>query len=107
MLSRVIGAAGLDVACFESAEEFLCSHAREKSTCLILDMNLPGMSGAELQQQLLGKNLDIPTIFISADADEATQQRVLKNGAIAFFSKPFKIESLLAALRTALTLGLF
>jgi FixJ family two-component response regulator len=106
MLSRAITAEGLDVASFGSAEQFLESERAEECACLILDMNLPGMSGEELQQRLIAEGLDIPTIFISADAGEATQQRVLDAGAVAFFSKPFGIESLLSTLRSVLCLTL-
>src|SRR5215475_15575560 len=99
MLCRVIKAAGLSVDTFGSAEEFLDSDASRLSDCLILDMNLPGMSGLELQQRLNASRLEVPIIFMSAQADEATQLRALKAGAVGFLRKPFSIESLLATLR--------
>jgi len=97
MLCRAIKAAGLSVDAFGSAEEFLDSEASRASHCVILDMNLPGMSGLELQERL---NSSLPIIFMSAQADEATQQRALKAGAVSFLRKPFSIESLLATLRS-------
>jgi len=100
MLQRVITAAGLDVASFDSAEEFLNSDALTDSACLILDLNLPGMSGADLQQHLNDSGWEIPIIFISAQADETTKRRVLKAGAAGFFDKPFSIESLLDTVRS-------
>jgi FixJ family two-component response regulator len=100
MLCRAIKAAGLKVDAFGSAEEFLDSEASRTSVCLILDMNLPGMSGLELQQLLNASRLEVPIIFMSAQGDEATQRRALKAGAIGFLRKPFSIESLLATLRS-------
>jgi len=106
MLHRLITAAGLDVASFGSAEEFLNSGALRDSACVILDMNLPGMSGADLQQHLHDSGWEIPIIFISAQADETAKRRVLKAGAAGFFTKPFSIESLLATVRSISSLAL-
>jgi FixJ family two-component response regulator len=100
MLCRAIKAAGLNVDAFGSVEEFLDSEASRASDCLILDMNLPGMSGLELQQRLNASRLEVPIIFMSAQADEATQLRALKAGAVGFLCKPFSIELLLATLRS-------
>jgi FixJ family two-component response regulator len=107
MLFRVITAAGFDVLSFGTAEEFLACGTVAYSSCLILDMNLPGMSGADLQRHLADSGEDIPIIFISGQADEAMKKRVLEAGATGFFSKPFSIESLMAAVRSvpALTLS--
>src|SRR5262249_614088 len=100
MLCRAIKAAGLKVDAFGSAEEFLNSEAARASACLILDMNLPGMSGLELQQLLNASKREVPIVFMWAQADEAAQQRALKAGAVGFLRKPFSIESLLATLRS-------
>ena len=100
MLSRVLTSAGFTVKSFASAEEFLNSQGFSDSACLILDVNLPGMSGAELQWVLNCRGFDLPIIFISADADETTQQRLLASGALAFLDKPFNIDSLLDKVRS-------
>ena len=100
MLCRVLTSEGFAVISFASAEEFLESERAQDSDCLILDMNLPGMSGSELHQQLLNQKIDIPIVFISADADEATQRRALDDGAAGFLSKPFSLESLLSLVRS-------
>jgi len=100
MLSRVLTSAGFTVKSFTSAEEFLDSRGFTDSACLILDMNLPGMSGDELQWVLNGRGFDLPIIFISADADEAIQKRVLDSGAVAFLDKPFNIDILLDKIRS-------
>ena len=106
MLQRVITAAGFDVVRFASAEEFLSSAALADSACLILDVNLPGMSGIDLQRHLNDSGREIPIIFISAQADEVIRRRVLEAGAAGFFNKPFSIESLLATVRTLPALAL-
>ena len=98
MLCRAIKAAGLSVDAFGSAEEFLDSDALSASDCLILDVNLPGMSGLELQQRLNASRLEVPIIFMSAQADEAMKRRALNAGAVGFLRKPFSIQSLLAIL---------
>ena len=100
MLCRAIKAAGLSVDAFGSAEEFLNSDASRASMCLILDVDLPGMSGLELQELLNASRSEVPIIFMSAQADEAAQQCALEAGAVGFLRKPFSIESLLATLRS-------
>ena len=100
MLARIIGAAGLKVAVFTSAEEFLDSARLQDSACLVLDVDLPGMSGLELQRQLNNSGQGIPIIFISGQGTEQTRERALKAGAVGFFDKPFSISSLLAAIQS-------
>jgi len=100
MLARIIGAAGLKVEVFTSAEEFLGSEHLGDSTCLILDVDLPGMSGLELQRQLKDSGRRVPIIFISGQATERTRERALKAGALGFFDKPFSISSLLTAIQS-------
>ena len=106
MLQRVIAAAGFEVVRFASAEEFLNSADVAGSSCLILDVNLPGMSGMDLQQHLKYSGREIPIIFISAQADETIKQRVLESGAAGFFNKPFSIDALLATVRRLPALAL-
>jgi FixJ family two-component response regulator len=97
-IKRLIGSFGLNVEDFASAEEFLsCGHFQE-SSCVILDVQLPGMSGFELQSQLVGFNCQVPIIFISAHADEHTRARALNAGAVDFLQKPFSEGALLSAL---------
>src|SRR5215471_5197175 len=84
MLNRVMSALGFEVRSFGSAEEFLESCALGQSACLILDVNLPGMSGVDLQRQLNDAGPRIPIVFISGQADEATRQRAINAGAAGF-----------------------
>ena len=100
MLARIIGAAGLQVAVFTSAEEFLGSERLSESACLVLDVDLPGMSGLELQQQLNDSGQPIPIIFISGQSTERTRESALKAGAVGFFEKPFSISSLLTVIQS-------
>jgi FixJ family two-component response regulator len=97
MLARGIRAGGYDVAIFTSAEQLLSSGQLDCSACLILDVDLPGMTGIELQQKLSESGAEIPVIVISGQADHS--ERALKAGAIGFFNKPFSIDSLVAAIQ--------
>ena len=99
MLRRALSVEGLEVESFGSAEEFLDSGCSDYA-CLILDIDLPGMSGVNLQEKLIESEAEIPVIFMSGECDEATRRHVLKAGATAFFRKPFSIEPLLAAVRS-------
>ena|SRR5436189_632807 len=100
MLSRGIEAAGFEVAVYNSAEEFLSSAGIGESECLVLDVDLPGMNGIELQQHLNESGTDISIIFMSGYADELTKKRALEAGAAGFFSKPLSIRTLVATIRT-------
>ena|SRR6185369_1322880 len=100
MLSRIIEAAGLRVELFTSAEDFLDAGRFSDPGCLVLDVDLPGMSGLELQRHLNESGLNIPIVFISGQATEQTRERALKSGAIGFFDKPFSIRSLLASIQS-------
>ena len=98
MISRVIESEGLKVTAYNSAEEFL-GGGPDDSACLILDVHLPGISGVDLQEHLHRADRPIPIIFVSADADERTRERVLRAGAAGFLGKPFSVSSLLNAVR--------
>jgi FixJ family two-component response regulator len=93
---------GLEVEAFSSAETFLNSSALERTGCLILDVAMPGMTGPELQQELVRRKRKIPIVFITAHSDDRLGPRVLKRGAVACLFKPFSEEALLAAVNAAL-----
>jgi FixJ family two-component response regulator len=93
---------GFDVGAFSSADEFLASDVLERTDCLILDVAMPGMSGPDLQRELIRRGHRIPVVFITARPDEAVRTRVLENGAVAYLSKPFGDTALLDAINTAL-----
>ena len=87
---------------YASAEEFLASEQLNDTACLILDVNLPGMNGFDLQNHLNTQQRGIPIIFITAHADEASLQRALKGGAVALLSKPVRREPLFRAIQSAI-----
>lgn len=98
-LLRVLGSAART---FASAQEFLASDCIADARCLILDINMPGMSGPKLQRQLVRKGYAIPTIFMTALSPESIPGDLLQHGAVACLLKPFTQEKLEAALDTAL-----
>ena len=93
---------GLTAEAFSCAEAFLASKAVDRTDCLILDVAMPGMSGPDLQRELLRRQLTIPIVFITAQSDEETRARVLAQGAVACLLKPFSQAALLEALNVAL-----
>jgi len=95
---------GFAVQPFSSAEAFLASDYLDKTDCLILDIAMPGMTGPELQLELIRRNRSIPIIFITAQSDEAERQRVMDRGAVACLHKPFAEADLVQALNLALGL---
>jgi FixJ family two-component response regulator len=102
-LWRLMDSAGLPAKAFASAEEFLASPSRDETTCLILDVRMPGMDGLELQRQLGASNWKVPIIFISAHAEAEVRARALEAGAVEFFEKPFNSIALLDAIEAAQT----
>jgi FixJ family two-component response regulator len=95
-VTLVLESAGLRVKSFESAEDFLKNYNNEYPSCLILDVRMPCMSGLELQEELLKRNISIPIIFISGHAGIAQSAKAFRAGAVDFLEKPFDHEVLLA-----------
>ncbi len=93
---------GFGVEAFSSAEEFLESDPAERTQCLVLDVNMPGMTGPELQRELSRRGVKIPIIFITAQADETVRPGLLEQGAVECLFKPFGESELLDALKAAL-----
>ena len=93
---------GFRAAGFESAELFLRSGELHETSCLIVDVRMPGMSGLQLQSKLAALDCKIPIIFITAYDDKASRKRALQAGAVAFLGKPFSDEILLQTIRSAL-----
>lgn len=87
---------------FSSAEEFLVSSHIDKTSCLVLDVAMPGMTGPELQGELASRGFGIPIVFITAQRDEAMRPRLLALGAAECLLKPFSEDDLLKALKTAI-----
>jgi FixJ family two-component response regulator len=93
---------GFRAAAFESAEHFLKSGQLHDTSCLIVDVQMPGMSGLELQSELASAGYKIPIIFITAYENRASRQQAMHAGAVAFLGKPFSDEQLLQTVRSAL-----
>jgi FixJ family two-component response regulator len=101
-LSDLIRSAGLNVQTFASAHEFLISQRPDVPSCLVLDVQLPGVSGLDLQQQLAEGNAPMPIIFITGHGDIPMTVRAMKAGAVEFLTKPFDDDVLLHAIGHAL-----
>jgi FixJ family two-component response regulator len=93
---------GYATATFASAEEFLVSGRLGDTACLITDVQMPGMSGVDLQSHLTAHGHCPPMIFVTAYPEESVRARALDAGAFGFLSKPFSAESLIACLDRAL-----
>ena len=98
----LIESLGFRAAGFESAELFLKSDQLHETSCLIVDLQMPGMNGLELQSHLATAGYKIPIIFITAYDNKELRKQALQAGAVAFLGKPFSDELLLQAIRGAL-----
>jgi len=93
---------GFAVQAFSSAEAFLASEAASQTSCLILDVGLPGMSGPDLQEELIRRGSDIPIVFVTAQDDKSLRPRLIAHRAAACLFKPFSDTALLEAVEAAL-----
>jgi FixJ family two-component response regulator len=103
-LKGLMRSVNLNAEVFASAEEFLASERLNDTSCLILDLYLPGMSGFELQQRLKAEGRAIPIIFITAHADDVSRKRALSSGAVDLLAKPVRRDPLFKAMREAMDL---
>src|SRR6202050_1144757 len=92
---------GFRAAAFASADNFLKSGHLHDTSCLIVDVQMPGMNGLELQSELAAAGYDIPIIFITAYDNKVSRQQAMQAGAVAFLGKPFRDEELLQTIRSA------
>jgi FixJ family two-component response regulator len=93
---------GFAAEAFSSAEDFLASDVIDDTSCLLLDVAMPGMSGPDLQQELSQRRREIPIVFITAHADRTDRPRLLARGAVECLFKPFSEAALLEAVNAAL-----
>jgi FixJ family two-component response regulator len=101
-LDDLIRSIGFRTLVFPSAEVFLSSNQARGVACLILDVRMSGMSGLDLQRQIIAANWQIPIIFVTSHADGEARARALDAGAVAFLYKPFHEDELLNAIDAAL-----
>ncbi|KLK89790.1 hypothetical protein AA309_29430 [Microvirga vignae] len=101
-MKSLVSSLGLVVHTFPSVEEFLQSPYMDETSCLIADVQMPGISGIELQNLLIAQGQHIPIVFITAFPEERLRARLLKAGAVGFLDKPFDEQSLLQCIDMAL-----
>jgi FixJ family two-component response regulator len=101
-IRRLIKSVGMNAQAYASAEDFLSSNHAQDTSCLILDVQMSGMSGLELQQRLADSGYRIPIIFISAHSNGQIREQALGAGAVDFLFKPFSEEALVDAVHAAL-----
>ena len=104
-LSRLLTAAGIKVAAFDSPGEFLRGFDPAAPGCLVLDIAMPELSGPDLQQALAARRSELPIVFLTGHGDIPTSVQAMKRGAADFLTKPVDGETLLAAIRNALEQG--
>ncbi len=97
-VGSLLRSAGLTVETFGSAREFLASPRRDAPSCLVLDVELPGLSGLDLQQELVKGNVRVPIIFLTGHGDIPMSVRAIKAGALDFLTKPVDVDQLLGAI---------
>ena len=101
-IKRLGRAVGLRVEPFSSGKQFLDAELHDGPACLVLDVRLPGLSGLDLQQEMLGRNIRIPIIFITGHGDIPMSVQAIKAGAVEFLTKPFRDQDLLDAINVAI-----
>jgi len=104
-MERLIESAGFRVRAFSSARDFLRNKRSEDAACLVLDVQLPGLSGLDLQRELTKRGRRIPVIFITGHGDIPMSVRAMKAGAVEFLTKPFHERALIDAIAYALKQG--
>ena len=101
-LKSLMRSLGHDASTFGSAEEFLNSEQFSRTSCLITDLHMPGLSGLDLQERLIAQGHRFPIIFLTAYPDEGVRMRAMKAGAVGFLTKPCNHDHLLDCLAKAL-----
>ena len=95
---------GYTAQAFASGEEFLNSRQLPRTSCLIADVQMPGMTGLELHRHLVASGKTIPTILITAYPNDSARQRALADGVVCYLSKPFDESELLACIRSSINI---
>ena len=103
-VSRLLNAVGLTVQTFASAREFLAGRLPDVPGCAVLDVRLPGLSGLDLQREMVERGIHIPVIFITGHGDIPMSVQAMKAGAVEFLTKPFRDQDLLDAVRLGIQL---
>jgi RNA polymerase sigma factor (sigma-70 family) len=98
----LLSTVGLHAETFDSADSFLRKSPADVTSCLVLDVRLPGLSGLDFQRELAARNIRMPIVFLTGHGDIPMSVRAMKAGAVEFLTKPFRDQDLLDAVRVAL-----
>ena len=101
-LTSLVRSLGYVAMAFECAEDLLKSRRRRNVSCVIADVQMPGMTGIELHSRLVASGQPIPTVLITAFPDERSRERALQGGVIGYLTKPFSEDELLTCLHSTL-----
>src|SRR4030095_2525918 len=104
MISRLVGTIGLKSIAYGSPEEFLKKPPPDGPACLVLDVQMPGLSGLDLQRELINSKHRLPIVFMTGHGDIPMSVQAIKAGAVAFLTKPFRNQDLLEAVKEAINL---
>jgi FixJ family two-component response regulator len=104
-MKKLLKSLGYTVEAFPSAADFLASPLLAETSCLVADVQMPGMTGVELHKNLIDAGYAIPTILVTAYPDEGVRNRALKNGVVCYLPKPVDDQHLERCLRSALESG--
>lgn len=105
-LELLLDAAAFKTASFENAQAFLDAYTHDQAGCLVLDIRMPDMSGMELQDALVAREITLPIIFLTGHGNVPMSARAFRSGAIDFMEKPFDESALLERIREAIQLDL-
>jgi len=103
-ISRLLNAVGLTVQTFASARAFLNRRLPDVPGCVVLDVRLPGLSGLDVQREMVERGIHIPVVFITGHGDIPMSVQAMKAGAVEFLTKPFRDQDLLDAVRSGIQL---
>jgi FixJ family two-component response regulator len=101
-LARMLRASSFDVAIYRSGEEFLESIRTVMPDCVVLDFQMPGLTGRDVQRALSVAKVSLPIIIVTAHDQPSLREKVLADGAVAYFTKPLRRDNLIAALDQAI-----
>jgi len=102
-LGRILSASGLDTVTFGSGDEFLARFDPDAPGCVVLDLEMPGLGGLELQHTLVERGANLPVLFLTGRGSIQTSVCAMKDGAVDFLTKPVDAEALLAAVKLAIS----
>ena len=102
-VENLLRSEGYEVETFASAQRFMARARMEPPACLILDVNLPGLSGLDLQQELVDAGIPIPIIFLTGHGSIPMSVRAMKAGAMEFLTKPFNADELMSAIQEGIS----